>query len=558
MKPNESAMSKRRKTKKSQPLKGPRSAPPAAAPDLAELYQQAQGYAEQGQGDEARRRYDQLARAGGDARLRALVQNDQAALSAQAGDFAVAREGFCSALALDPECAPARLNLALLAADGLAPTSQGVPEKHSAAAPPVRNGQGPIKIAILSFLFNWPSTGGGIVHTVELAAFLAQAGYEVRHFHARYPGWGIGRAEGLSLPTQALEFDDASWNVPAIQERFRRAVDAFGPDYVLVTDCWNFKPHLALAMRGYPTLLRFQALECLCPLNNVRLLCDGPGQFSQCPRQQLATPEHCRRCLAERGHHSGSLHQADRELAGVGTPEYDRALHQALQEAEAVLVLNPFTEAMLSPYARRVVVVPWGMDPARFPAPTPEGSAGGQRKGKAVIFQAGLPEEAMKGYAVLHAACEKLWQKRRDFELVVTGEPAGQVDAFTRFTGWASQADLPELYRAADIVAVPTVAQEGLSRTSVEAMAAGRPVVASRIGGLPFTVADGATGLLCAPGDIADLAYRLETLLDDPSLRRRLGQAGRQRFAAEFTWPIVVERHYRPLLVPRPSASSRS
>src|SRR5439155_868200 len=54
---------------------------------------------------------------------------------------------------------------------------------------------------------------------------------------------------------------------------------------------------------------------------------------------------------------------AERQLAAVGTPEYHETLCRALHEAEAVLVLNPFTEAMLSPHARRVVVVPWGMDP---------------------------------------------------------------------------------------------------------------------------------------------------------------------------------------------------
>jgi hypothetical protein len=56
-------------------------------------------------------------------------------------------------------------------------------------------------------------------------------------------------------------------------------------------------------------------------------------------------------------------------LAGVGTPEYDRTLRQSLQEAEAVLALNPLTAAMLEPYARRVCVVPWGIDAARFPWP---------------------------------------------------------------------------------------------------------------------------------------------------------------------------------------------
>ena len=74
---------------------------------------------------------------------------------------------------------------------------------------------------------------------------------------------------------------------------------------------------------------------------------------------------------------------------------------------------------------------------------------------------------------------------------------------------------------------MPTIAQEGLSRTSVEAMASGIPVIASRIGGLPFTVNDGVTGLLFEPGDPADLARQIARLLDDPALRRRMGLAGR-------------------------------
>ena len=82
-------------------------------------------------------------------------------------------------------------------------------------------------------------------------------------------------------------------------------------------------------------------------------------------------------------------------------------------------------------------------------------------------------------------------------------------------------------------------------------MDAGRPVVASRLGGLPFTVADGATGLLFEPGDVQDLARKLETLLDDPALRERLGLAGRKRFEEHYAWPVIIEKHYRPLLCQR-------
>jgi glycosyltransferase involved in cell wall biosynthesis len=86
-------------------------------------------------------------------------------------------------------------------------------------------------------------------------------------------------------------------------------------------------------------------------------------------------------------------------------------------------------------------------------------------------------------------------------------------------------------------------------------MAAGKPVVASRLGGLPFTVSDGATGLLAAPGDPVDLAAKLDRLLTDAELRRRLGQAGRQRFEEQYAWPLIIDRSYRPLFCQRISIS---
>ena len=54
--------------------------------------------------------------------------------------------------------------------------------------------------------------------------------------------------------------------------------------------------------------------------------------------------------------------------------------------------------------------------------------------------------------------------------------------------------------------------------------------------------------MLFEPGDPADLARQIARLLDDPDLRRRMGQAGRKRFEEEFTWETVIERYWRPLL----------
>jgi glycosyltransferase involved in cell wall biosynthesis len=251
----------------------------------------------------------------------------------------------------------------------------------------------------------------------------------------------------------------------------------------------------------------------------------------------------------------------ERGLAGVGTAEYDALLRQSFQEAEAVLVLNPITAALLEPFAKRVCIVPWGIDPARFPWPAVDDasdsdeasfvSATGEDKPIVRLFMAAVAGEVIKGFHVAREGCRILRETRSDFELVVTFDPAGPIDEFTRSVGWCSQDELPRHYRAADICLVPTVAQDALSITSVEAMAAGEPVVASRIGGLPYTVSDGLTGLLFEPGNPWDLADKITRLLDDAALRRQMGLAGRKRFEKDFMWPDVIKRYWRPLLPTR-------
>ena len=514
--------------------------------NLSEAYGRANESSLKGDHAAARISLNELKSNTAEPRLLALIANDLAVLDVIDGDMDGARSGFRTALQHDPACDPARVNLAEL--ELLAAT----PMRDSAIADDQKSMEPPrIKVAILSFLFNWPSTGGGIVHTVELARFLGEAGYEVKHYYAQFAPWGIGEVtEPARIASEALVFTPSEWRAATIQARFRRAVDAFQPDYAILTDSWNFKPLLAEAVRGYPFFMRLQALECLCPLNNVRLLPEPGGRFRQCPLHQLATPLQCGQCLQTLGHTSGSLHQVERELSGVGTAEYHTQLMRAFSDAEAVLVVNPLAEAMISPFAKQVRVVTAGMDPARFPWP-PSGEPTLRTPGRITILFAGIPEEWMKGFHVLRAAGELLWRRRRDFEVIATGQAQEESDPFIRFIGWQSQETLPSYLRACDILVMPTIAQEALGRTAVEAMAAGRPVVASRIGGLPFTVLDGATGLLCEPGDPEDLAKKLETLLDSAELRERLGLAGRRRFEEHYAWPVIIERHYRPLLARR-------
>jgi glycosyltransferase involved in cell wall biosynthesis len=109
------------------------------------------------------------------------------------------------------------------------------------------------------------------------------------------------------------------------------------------------------------------------------------------------------------------------------------------------------------------------------------------------------------------------------------------------FTGKRQPELLRYYYSAAD-VAVTTPWYEPFGLTPLEAMACGRPVIGSAVGGITFTIKDGETGLLVPPRDPEALAARLQRLLGQPDLRRRMGLAARKRVEREFSWPIVALR----------------
>jgi len=145
-------------------------------------------------------------------------------------------------------------------------------------------------------------------------------------------------------------------------------------------------------------------------------------------------------------------------------------------------------------------------------------------------------------------------ETRRKAEAAVRA--AGLADRF-RFLGF--RRDAPALIPLFDIAAVPSH-QEPLGNASLEAMAAGRPVVGSRVGGIPEMVVDGQTGLLVPPRDASALAAALGRLIQDGETRARFGKAGRQRAESVFSVPAHaarVQEVYEEMLSSRHATSRR-
>lgn len=121
--------------------------------------------------------------------------------------------------------------------------------------------------------------------------------------------------------------------------------------------------------------------------------------------------------------------------------------------------------------------------------------------------------------------------------LELTGSP-GNADPLVRFLG--SRSDVPGLLRAADVLLL-TSRWEGLPYAVLEAMAAGVPLVATRVGGIPELVVDGATGVVAEPGDTEGIAAALMRLLGDRALRSRLGAEAKRRSRRLFSEARMVD-----------------
>lgn len=115
--------------------------------------------------------------------------------------------------------------------------------------------------------------------------------------------------------------------------------------------------------------------------------------------------------------------------------------------------------------------------------------------------------------------------------------------------GWVAPGELGRYYERAAVVCVPS-RREGYGMTAREAMAYGRPVVATRVGGLADAIRDGETGVLVPPRDPAALRLAIVGLLDDGALRRRLGEAARASVSEERVGDALLSAYRDAAAVP--------
>ena len=219
-----------------------------------------------------------------------------------------------------------------------------------------------------------------------------------------------------------------------------------------------------------------------------------------------------------------------------------------LEYAQAVIsvsrVADEFVESIMgSDFKARRFIIPNAVDTSKYTPPVRE------PEDNIVLFVGRLVYR--KGLHVLVRAAQRV--RSKDFKLYIVGggymelpirmlAKAYGVEDRVELLGVVPERDKVELYRKAKIVVVPSIFNESFGIVALEAMATGRPVIASRVGGLEDVVVNGETGILVEPGSEEKLAEAIETLLEDEAYRRKLGAKARRLVEERYSWDVVVDR----------------
>lgn len=243
---------------------------------------------------------------------------------------------------------------------------------------------------------------------------------------------------------------------------------------------------------------------------------------------------------------------------GLRTLLYQRKFYVTSRHSDRLICVSPqLAEDAVREFGVRseiVKIIPNGVNTAKF-APHEAmrqllRSRLGIPEDAIVLLTAGRLEQAKGHHLALQAAARLL---RSGFSLQVLVAGSGPDEVWLRqqaeslgiaervhWLGQTPHSEMPGVYNAVDVVLMLSIHTEAFPYSVVEAMACGRAVVASRVGGVPSAIVHGREGFLVAPGDVAEAAAHAEALIRDSALRATVGRAARQTVLNRFTLEQMV------------------
>ncbi len=194
-------------------------------------------------------------------------------------------------------------------------------------------------------------------------------------------------------------------------------------------------------------------------------------------------------------------------------------------------------------------IIPNGIDLGHFsPDVAPiEEFCDGKRN---ILFVGRL--ESRKGLNYLIKAYRQVKQEIPDSRLIIVGPGSRPRKKYQRwikhwglkdvvFSGYVSYSELPRYYQTADVFCSPATGRESFGIVLLEAMALGKPIVATDIDGYASVVTDGEEGLLVPPKNVRELARALITIMSDEKLRQQMGAKGRVK-AGKYSWEHIAQK----------------
>ena len=200
--------------------------------------------------------------------------------------------------------------------------------------------------------------------------------------------------------------------------------------------------------------------------------------------------------------------------------------------------------------SRKIAIVPRGVDLDKFSFVPPS-----EKESK--VFRIGMVSRftPLKGHLDFLKAASYVSRKVHNLEIVLMGDRGSakreyidkidlavrrlMIDKIVRFE--SSEKDVAEVMRGLDVVVSANREQEAFGRTVIEAQARGVPVVATRVGGVMETIADGETGLLCEPGDPSDMAEKILRFAADKGLREKAAAGARRQVEENFSLKRMMD-----------------
>jgi glycosyltransferase involved in cell wall biosynthesis len=411
-----------------------------------------------------------------------------------------------------------------------------------------------MRILMLSQFYP-PFIGGEESHVHTLSTLLASRGHQVAVatiWHPNLPefeqqqGVRIYRIRGTMQRVELLFSDAGHKHAPPFADpeltwALREIIEREQPEIVHAHN-WLVHSFLPLkAWSGAKLVLSVHDHSVICPKKKLLY------QDTHCPGPSLV------KCLRCAGEHYGSLKGA---VVALTNP-----LMSAL-ERQCVDLYLPVSRAVASDnrlfrHALPVHVIPnFVQDDLERPRPDMQSYVEQLPSGEYMLFVGALARH--KGVDVLLRAYTHL---ANPIPLVIIGYQSSEYPLRTVdfpvgvlvFKDWPHGAVL-EAWRRSTLALVPSIWSEPFGIVAIEAMAMGRPVIASRTGGLTDVVVDGESGLLVPPGDEVALHQAMQRLLADPALRSTMGENG-LRAVAKFRASAVapsIEQLYRQVLAKQP------